>query len=219
MIYSVKVSGCLQLEFLKRFVESWMKMNEMKTTSERIIEAFLELLRTYGYKGTTTRAIADLAGVNEVTIFRNFGNKKKIMEKSVAYLSRNIVIDELVHEEMAWDLEHDLLLIAEGYHRYIENMKDLILISFREAGMFPELNETIALIPKQLKEDLVLYFIKMYNKGNLIETDMEAQAMNFIWMNFGYFLSNSRFDENIFSNSKQDFLKYSIQLFARGLTP
>ena len=191
----------------------------MTNTSERIIEAFLELFRTYGYKGTTTRSIAELAGVNEVTIFRNFGSKKKIMEKSVEFLSRNIVLKKLMHEEMTWNLEHDLLLIAEGYHRYIEKMKDLILISFREAGMFPELNETIALIPKQLKDDLVSYFIEMNKRGRLIETDMEAQAMNFIWMNFGYFLSNSRFSDNVFSNSKENFLKHSIQLFSRGLTP
>ncbi|PFM64214.1 TetR family transcriptional regulator [Bacillus cereus] len=194
-------------------------MNEMTNTSERIVEAFLELFRTYGYKGTTTRSIAELAGVNEVTIFRNFGSKKKIMEKSVEFLSRNIVLKKLMHEEMTWNLEHDLLLIAEGYHRYIEKMKDLILISFREAGMFPELNETIALIPKQLKDDLVSYFIEMNKRGKLIETDMEAQAMNFIWMNFGYFLSNSRFSDNVFSNSKENFLKHSIQLFSRGLTP
>ena len=131
----------------------------------------------------------------------------------------NIVLKKLMHEEMTWNLEHDLLLIAEGYHRYIEKMKDLILISFREAGMFPELNETIALIPKQLKDDLVSYFIEMNKRGRLIETDMEAQAMNFIWMNFGYFLSNSRFSDNVFSNSKENFLKHSIQLFSRGLTP
>lgn len=191
----------------------------MTNTSERIIEAFLELFRTYGYKGTTTRSISELAGVNEVTIFRNFGSKKNVMEKAVESLSRNMELDKLIHGEMTWNLEHDLLLIAKGYLSYIEKMKDLILISFRETEMFPELKEKIALIPNQLKESLVSYFIEMRKKGKLIETDMEAQAMNFIWMNFGYFLSNSRFGDNLFSNSKEAFLKHSIQLFSRGLTP
>ena len=49
-------------------------MNEVKSTSERIIEAFIELFRDYGYKGATTRSVAERAGVNEVTIFRHFGN-------------------------------------------------------------------------------------------------------------------------------------------------
>ncbi|MBE5107518.1 TetR/AcrR family transcriptional regulator [Bacillus thuringiensis] len=194
-------------------------MNEMTNTSERIIEAFLELFRTYGYKGTTTRSISELAGVNEVTIFRNFGSKKNIMEKAVESLSRDMELDKLMPGEMTWNLEDDLLCIAEGYLAYIEKLKDLILISFQEAEMFPELKEKIALIPKQLKESLVSYFIEMSKKGKIIETDMEAQAMNFIWMNFGYFLSNSRFGDNLFSNSKETFLKHSVQLFSRGLTP
>jgi len=196
-------------------------MNKMKNTSDRIIEAFLELFSTYGYKGTTTRSVAELAGVNETTIFRNFGNKKKIMEKSISYISRNIVLNKLMYEDITWDLEHDLLIISDGYHRYIENekMRNLIFTSLQEARMFPELSEAIALIPNQLKDELVSYFNEMHSKGKLIETDMEAQAMNFIWMNFGYFLSNSRFNENSFSDSKENFLKYSIQLFSRGLTP
>ncbi|PFW59698.1 TetR family transcriptional regulator [Bacillus cereus] len=194
-------------------------MNEMTNTSERIIEAFLELFRTHGYKGTTTRSISELAGVNEVTIFRNFGSKKNIMEKAVESLSRGMELNQLMPGEMTWNLEDDLLSIAEGYLAYIEKLKDLILISFQEAEMFPELKEKIALIPKQLKDNLVSYFIEMREKGKLIETDMEAQAMNFIWMNFGYFLSNSRFGDNLFSNSKEIFLKHSIQLFSRGLTP
>ncbi|MES9695119.1 TetR family transcriptional regulator [Bacillus toyonensis] len=194
-------------------------MNEMTNTSERIIEAFLELFRTHGYKGTTTRAISELAGVNEVTIFRNFGSKKNIMEKAVESLSRDMELNKLMPGEMTWNLEDDLLSIAEGYLAYIEKLKDLILISFQEAEMFPELKEKIALIPKQLKDNLVVYFIEMREKGKLIETDMEAQAMNFIWMNFGYFLSSSRFGDNLFSNSKETFLKHSVQLFSRGLTP
>ncbi|MEH7362114.1 TetR/AcrR family transcriptional regulator [Priestia sp. SB1] len=196
-------------------------MNKMKDTSDRIIEAFLELFSTQGYKGTTTRAVAELAGVNETTIFRNFGSKKKIMEKSISYISRNIVLNKLMHEEITWNLEHDLLVISDGYHQYIENekMRNLIFISLQEARMFPELSEAISLIPNQLKDELVSYFTEMYKRGKLIETNMEAQAMNFIWMNFGYFLSNSRFSKNSFSDSKENFLKYSIQLFSRGLTP
>ena len=62
-------------------------MNEQKNTSERIIEAFIELFRDFGYKGATTRAVAERAGVNEVTIFRHFGNKKGIMDAALESVS------------------------------------------------------------------------------------------------------------------------------------
>jgi len=51
-----------------------------KDTSEAILQAAAELFGEHGYKGTTTRAIAERAGVNEVTIFRRFGNKQGLLK-------------------------------------------------------------------------------------------------------------------------------------------
>ena len=65
------------------------------------------------------------------------------MEKAVESLSRDIELNKLMPGEMTWNLEDDLLSIAEGYLAYIEKLKDLILISFQEAEMFPELKEKL----------------------------------------------------------------------------
>ncbi|MGE8205320.1 TetR/AcrR family transcriptional regulator [Heyndrickxia sp. NPDC080065] len=194
-------------------------MNEQNSTSERIIKAFIELFRDYGYKGATTRAIAERAGVNEVTIFRHFGNKKGIMDAAIQSISYSPFLEKIISEDMIWDLEHDLWKIADSYHKDMEKIEDIVLLGFQEAQLFPELNEAILQIPKQLKANLVSYFTEMKRRGKLIDTDIEFQAMNFIWINFGYFLSKSRFGEKVISNSRNDFLKHSIQLFARGLTP
>ncbi|WP_141432641.1 TetR/AcrR family transcriptional regulator [Bacillus sp. 03113] len=194
-------------------------MVENKSTSDRIIEAFIELFRDHGYKGTTTRAVAERAGVNEVTIFRHFENKKGIMDAAIQFISYSPYLEKVINEQMTWNLEHDLWVIAEGYHTYMEKMKDLVWIGFREAGLFPELEEAILKIPLQLKENMISYFSVMQKQGKLIDTDLEFQAMNFIWLNFGYFLSKSRFGDKVIKSTKIDFLKHSIQLFARGLTP
>lgn len=194
-------------------------MNEEKGTSNRIIEAFIELFRDCGYKGATTRAVAERAGVNEVTIFRHFKNKKGLMDAALQSISYSPFLEKKINEEMVWNLEQDLWVIAEGYHEYMDTIKDLVLIGMREADMFPELNEILVQIPKQLKANLVSYFSEMKRIGKLIDTDVELQAMNFIWLNFGYFLSKSRFGEHVISSSQNDFLKHSVQLFARGLTP
>jgi len=52
---------------------------ERETYSE-ILAAAAELFGERGYKSTTTRAIAERAGVNEVTIFRRFKNKRGILQ-------------------------------------------------------------------------------------------------------------------------------------------
>jgi hypothetical protein len=141
------------------------------------------------------------------------------MEAALQSISYHPMLEKIINEQMNWDLQHDLWVIAEGYQTYMEKIKDLILIGLREAEMFPELNETIVDIPKQLKENIVSYFTEMKRRGKLIDTDIDLQAMNFIWLNFGYFLSISRFGDNVISRSKNDFIKHSVYLFARGLTP
>ncbi len=50
-----------------------------KDTETRILNAAAELFAERGYAGTTTRAIAHRAGVNEVTLFRRFENKAGVL--------------------------------------------------------------------------------------------------------------------------------------------
>jgi AcrR family transcriptional regulator len=51
-----------------------------RETGEAILDAAAELFAERGYKATTTRAIAERAGVNEVTLFRRFTNKIGILK-------------------------------------------------------------------------------------------------------------------------------------------
>lgn len=49
------------------------------TTAQRILDAAARLFAERGYAGTTTRAIAEAAGVNEVTLFRHFESKRGVL--------------------------------------------------------------------------------------------------------------------------------------------
>lgn len=48
-------------------------------TDARIVAAAMKLFEERGYAATTTRAIAESAGVNEVTLFRRFGTKAGVL--------------------------------------------------------------------------------------------------------------------------------------------
>ena len=48
-------------------------------TRQRIITAAIQLFGQVGYARASTRLIAETAGVNEVTLFRHFGNKKNLL--------------------------------------------------------------------------------------------------------------------------------------------
>ena len=55
-------------------------MGPVSDTEERILDAAAELFASHGYASTTTRAIAEHAGVNEVTLFRRFGSKIGVLK-------------------------------------------------------------------------------------------------------------------------------------------
>ena len=52
-------------------------------TNIRILDAALKIFSSKGYSGATTREIAHEANVNEVTIFRKFKSKEKLVERGV----------------------------------------------------------------------------------------------------------------------------------------
>ena len=64
--------------------------NQQKSVTEvRILEAAVQLFARHGFSGTSTREIAQLAGVNETTLFRYYGTKKELFWAALeARLSR-----------------------------------------------------------------------------------------------------------------------------------
>lgn len=50
---------------------------------QKILKAATELYAETGFRGATTRQIAQLAGVNEVTLFRHFGSKTALLHEAI----------------------------------------------------------------------------------------------------------------------------------------
>lgn len=71
-----------------------MIMIEYSSTDEKIINATFEILQEEGFAKATTKKIAAKAGVNEVTIFRNFTNKNNLVETTKDYY-RQLFINKL----------------------------------------------------------------------------------------------------------------------------
>jgi AcrR family transcriptional regulator len=53
-------------------------------TTERILAATIQVYAEAGFRGTTTRRIAQEAGVNEITIFRQFGTKEALVKAALS---------------------------------------------------------------------------------------------------------------------------------------
>src|SRR6202012_4285288 len=64
------------------------------TSSDKVLEATAELLRTGGVDAVSTRAIAAKAGVQPPVIYRSFGDKDGLLDAVMLY-----VLDEYLHQK------------------------------------------------------------------------------------------------------------------------
>jgi AcrR family transcriptional regulator len=114
------------------------------------MRAARSLVARKGYRGATTREIAEAAGVNEVTLFRNFGTKERLLYEAVA-----ASLPDLEEAPLALLLDRPVKTRREAVElvadfsaffaeRALGHNRELILIAMRESGDRPELRELFA---------------------------------------------------------------------------
>ncbi|MFL2099180.1 TetR/AcrR family transcriptional regulator [Desemzia sp. FAM 23991] len=127
-----------------------LDIKQLTKTQQKIVDAALDLISHIGYKSTTTKKIADQAGVNETTIFKNFKTKQILID--TAYKQHTTQITDEVDEFFSHQFENteDLMrkagrFIAEMYHRH----RTIVIGTVKEVG-----NENMKSI-SNYKEDYV----------------------------------------------------------------
>ena len=82
-----------------------MTLKKSEKTKRKILEKTIETISNKGYAGTTTKEIANNAGVSEGTIFKYYGSKKVLLEEIVEQTLKefsdytlNEVIPEIIEE-------------------------------------------------------------------------------------------------------------------------
>ncbi len=111
-------------------------------TQARILKAAQHLFACRGYDGTTTRDLAQAAGVAEGTLFRHFENKKAILVEVATQGWVEILTDLLTElSEMG-----SYKAIAQVMRRRMLNLHknaDMLRVCFMEAQFHPDLSDRI----------------------------------------------------------------------------
>lgn len=114
-------------------------MPQISSTRQRIVQAALELFVAQGVTNTTTRQIAELAEVNEVTLFRQFGNKHglvlALIEESGAFqsLGESLVLATSPSEDTYQVLREYVNKVLLALERVPELIRSLV----GEASQYP----------------------------------------------------------------------------------
>lgn len=191
-----------------------------KSTKARLIEAALDLFAERGVTETTTKAVAERAQVNEVTLFRNFGNKYRLL---LAVIQDSAVFAKLVHalveQANAKDNVADFLQeYAQESLRTLNKAPDLVRSIVGEAGNYPVENRMA--LGKGLSEAnryVAEYLEQAIAKENLSSDLTSEQIVNLLnFLLIGYFIVESSTEGYINWSDHNDFLESLVTLFLQG---
>lgn len=117
----------------------------------------------HGFRGSTTRRIADAAGVNEVTIFRYFGSKDALLEEAVR-LDSKVPLDGLL-PDVPIDPEAELTSWAEAVREHLYSKRSLIRTCMGEMEERPEMMLCAKQAPVRSTNHLCKYFESLRKHG------------------------------------------------------
>ncbi len=188
-------------------------------TRTRLIEAASQVFASLGVQGATTREIARVAGVNEVTLFRHFTSKEQLLG-AVIENALALQTEALAHPQ-AWtqDLRIDLKRYAHLYNTMLEAYEDLIRTFIGEAKRHPEAaRQVIQEAAKPLGEKLVAYLQSSQTQG-IVRADVDpfpAVDMFTGMLLAGMLCRSAKFNQSNYSC--EDYIETCVDIFVRGIS-
>ena len=105
---------------------------------EQLLEAAVKVFADAGFRGATTRRIAQEAGVNEVTLFRQFGSKEGLIIEAVLR-SVERLRDEAVLPAVPCDPAAELLDWTRRHFEFVLRNHRLIKAAMADAQSHPDM--------------------------------------------------------------------------------
>jgi AcrR family transcriptional regulator len=147
----------------------------MKETRERILAAATRVFARDGVSGGTTREIARLAGVNEVTLFRSFKSKDELLRQVVLQKSRNYVH---VFAEAPFATPGDLRRTVEAYARVHVRMlrenEEFIRTFYGELNRQPKLCRRLFVQAGKTVRQKFIAYLRAAQKQGLVRADLDT---------------------------------------------
>ncbi|MDQ7092943.1 TetR/AcrR family transcriptional regulator [Desulfosporosinus sp. PR] len=185
--------------------------------SFRIIEAAKQLFMDYGFKGTTTKMIAEKARVNEATLFRHFQNKEGVflaISKEIGKYGNsrlvNIIESDISLEELLCEFGMEL------YRRIVES-KGLLIVAIIESKKRSELVTNVTSTFKSVVEVLERKLQALYEEGILVKSDFFTISLMYVESLIGLFIVQNRLDGELIPVEIERLCQSASKVLAKGL--
>lgn len=152
---------------------------EVNDTSQKIIDATINVLNEQGLSGTTTKKIAEKAEVSEVTIFRKFETKDKLIEKSKEVYLQSFLkkLDQLFEVSVNQDLIDFFKDLWYESQRLFDEDINLIKISFEEINIDSLHDKVLPRFSDRIINNLSHIFQEQIDKGKIRTVNPTVAAL------------------------------------------
>lgn len=181
-------------------------------TRTRILAATRLLFAKKGRRGTTTREVAELAGVNEATLFRHFGSKDALIEACADHYCPAVQLGELIGA-LSGELEDDLRRLAILLSERMNQIRDLIVISLADEENGSAVGDAAWRTPTAIHRMLGEYMAKRVESGEL-QGEPLLLARFFMGMIFASVIGAKKFPDDLHTPEQR--IDFQIGLFLNG---
>ena len=158
----------------------------VEDTRSRILAATRYLYARHGSRGTTTREVADRAGVNEATLFRHFGTKTQLLSAMVDQYSSYQVFPEILSRVAELQtIEEQLRELGCLTIVVMKEREDIIRVSLAEEVSNPDGMSFAWRAPIESRRMFVTWFEERTRAGEL-RGDAEWLARVFLSLLFSF---------------------------------
>jgi AcrR family transcriptional regulator len=165
----------------------------VEETRARILAATRDLYSRLGSRGTTTREVADRAGVNEATLFRHFGTKSQLISAMLDVYCHQSQYPEVI-AKLEGPLERDLTELMRVGIENLLRKEALIKVGMAEEFTNPDGGESAFRGPIEARRHLIAYFRDRVAGGEL-RGKPEDLARVFMSLAFAYVMGRRMWEE------------------------
>jgi AcrR family transcriptional regulator len=184
---------------------------------ERILTAAARVYSQYGFRGATTRLIAQEADVNEVTLFRIFGSKEALIEAAMRHCAESAEFASLPEEPV--DPERELTAWCASHMEHMRGRSGLIRACMADFDERPEVAPAACAGPVQTWRELQRY-LRRLRELEMVDADIDLEAAGAMFMGaaFGDAMGREMIREMFPGPVDQAAAGYT-RLFLRAISP
>jgi AcrR family transcriptional regulator len=181
----MQASACIHIDHRRKGLTEKRPKEKEKDARQRILEAAFKVSVDFGVSGVTTKAIAKAAGVNEVTLFRHFGTKEKLLSAAIDQFG-GPALAPAMESHFTGEYRRDLINFGTDLLNILHERREVLLMLLCESVRDQKIREIMARNPREIRKMLARYFKSQIDKGTIKEQHPEAMAQAFLGMFFAY---------------------------------